>query len=529
MQNPPQNPSHEKAIWPLVAAVLTGAGLIYLLLLMLSLGLRHGMNHDECLPLAGGAVLAHQSLLPYRDYPYFHMPDLVLIYGLLFRWTSCILLPARIFSVVAGWLTILLLWFIVRRECREKPAFVRWLLPAAAALLTFSCPVFREAYWRTWNHALATLFGLAAVAYGLRPRNRGGWFWCGFFAGLATGTRLTFAPLFAPLAIAAALEPSGGNWRERIRRVAFFFGGAFISLLPSLILFAMAPRQFLYGNFTFNWTTNILLRQAQHHVANSIHARLLFPFTDLLPDHANLLLTLLFVILAVAGLVRFSSLPPDSRYRILLVLGLLPFVFLGAIAPQITQNEYYYPFVPALALSIAISAASFPSRAAWISTLLILGMAILTTAWSWPEYERLADLRRPAEWPALLFHDAGLEMRQSVPSGSVLTLEPIIPLEAGLPIYPSLVTGGIAWRAEPFVPPADRDPLMMMGPDNFPATLAHTPPSAILTTTLAKQQALEDTLIDWAKVHHFAPHPLEPRGKIVDPEIMWLPPPPAAR
>ena len=145
-------------------------------------------------------------------------------------------------SVVAGWLTILLLWMLVWRECREKPPLARWLLPAAAALLVFSSPIFGTLAHR--NHALATLFGMAAVAFALRPKTPSGpgsaglarrWFWVGVFLGLAVGTRLTSAPLFAPLAAAAAINPAGGDTRERLRRVAVFFAGVVVALLPSLV------------------------------------------------------------------------------------------------------------------------------------------------------------------------------------------------------------------------------------------------------------------------------------------------------
>jgi hypothetical protein len=503
------------------AGGLSVCGLLLLLVLMLSLGLRRGMNHDECLPLAGGAVFARHSLLPYRDYPYFHMPDLVLIYGVLFRCCRYVLLSARVFSVVSGWLTILLLWCMARRECRGKPIAVRWLLPAAAALLVFSCPVFREAFWRTWNHASATLFGLVAAAFALRPRGRWRWFWSGVFVGLATGTRLTFAPMFAPLAVAAALDPAGGEMRERVRRVAVYFAGGTISMLPSLILLAMAPAQFLYGNFVFNSTTNILFRQSYHDPQATLRVRLLYPFVSLLPNRSNLLLFVIFVLVVAWALVRFAKMPADARYRLLLALGLIPFAYLGAISPQVTQQEYYYPFVPLLVLPIAIAAAALcAGRAGWILAVLLFAASILPTAWTWHEYQRLAILRKPSEWPAMVFHEAGLEASQWVRAGPVLTLEPILPIEAGRDIYPALVTGGIAWRAEPFVPTAQRDSLIMVGPDNFAPMLARTPPGAIFTTATSQ---LEGPMIAWAKSHGYTPHLLRPKEKIVDATTVWVP------
>jgi hypothetical protein len=151
----------------------------------------------------------------------------------------------------------------------------------------------------------------------------------------------------------------------------------------------------------------------------------------------------------------------------------------------------------------------------------VLAPAILATRWAWHEYQWLTILETPAEWPAVVFHEAGLDARQFVPAGRVLTLDPIIPLEGGLDIYPALVTGGIAWRAEPFVAPADRDNLIMMGPDNFAAKLEQTPPAAIFTT--AGHKGEEDQLA-WVQSRHWVPHLLESRGKIVDSTTVWTPP-----
>ena len=287
----------------------------------------------------------------------------------------------------------------------------------------------------------------------------------------------------------------------------------------------MAPAQFLYGNFTFNSTTNILLRQSQHHPGATLGARLLYPFTTLLFDRSNLLLALLFVLLVAAALVRFSKIPAEARYRLVLVLGFIPFTFVGTIAPQVTQIEYYYPFVPLLALAIAISAAALSSgRAACILALFLLAPAILTTRWTWREYQWLTILKRPAEWPAVMFHEAGIESRRWIRTGRVLTFDPIVPLEGGLDICPALVTGGIAWRAEPFVAPADRDGLIMMGQDALSAKMEQMPPAAVFTTTRDGREGPDTPLIAWARNHRFTPHPLQPRGKMLDPITVWIPP-----
>src|SRR5881392_3436095 len=48
-------------------------------LLLMSISVAHPLDHDEHQFIASGALLARRGLLPYRDYPYFHLPNLVLI------------------------------------------------------------------------------------------------------------------------------------------------------------------------------------------------------------------------------------------------------------------------------------------------------------------------------------------------------------------------------------------------------------------------------------------------------------------
>jgi hypothetical protein len=63
-------------------------------------------NHDEQLFMDSGYLLATKGLLPYRDYAYFHTPNLVFVYALIDKLTVFRLLYTRIFSTVFGTLTI---------------------------------------------------------------------------------------------------------------------------------------------------------------------------------------------------------------------------------------------------------------------------------------------------------------------------------------------------------------------------------------------------------------------------------------
>jgi hypothetical protein len=66
-------------------ATVVALFLVEVLLLVAGVNLRRGLNHDEHQFVASGVLLARQGLLPYRDFPYFHVPLLSVIYARSFR------------------------------------------------------------------------------------------------------------------------------------------------------------------------------------------------------------------------------------------------------------------------------------------------------------------------------------------------------------------------------------------------------------------------------------------------------------
>src|SRR5579862_7819198 len=85
--------------------------LVGLLLLVLLFGrsMMRNFDMDEHQFVAPGVFLADHGLLPYRDYPYFHMPHLVYLGGAATAWIPYKLLAGRMISVLCGWGTLLLL------------------------------------------------------------------------------------------------------------------------------------------------------------------------------------------------------------------------------------------------------------------------------------------------------------------------------------------------------------------------------------------------------------------------------------
>jgi hypothetical protein len=62
-----------------VTALFTG-----LALLLLHANMMKGLNHDEHMYVAAGVMIGQDGLMPYRDFTYFQMPNLALVYAGLF-------------------------------------------------------------------------------------------------------------------------------------------------------------------------------------------------------------------------------------------------------------------------------------------------------------------------------------------------------------------------------------------------------------------------------------------------------------
>ena len=67
-----------------------------ILLLLFARAMFKRLDHDEHQFIASAALLARRSLLPYRDYPHFHMPYLIVIYAMLLKLTDHLLLAALV-------------------------------------------------------------------------------------------------------------------------------------------------------------------------------------------------------------------------------------------------------------------------------------------------------------------------------------------------------------------------------------------------------------------------------------------------
>src|SRR5207248_8571476 len=82
----------------------------------------------------------------------------------------------------------------------------------------------------------------------------------GLILGLAIGTRFSFAPAIAAFGGLILLYPNISWRRKKVYALLAFGAGLLTALLPTLVLFALAPTQFEFGNFIYH-TLNAQFRE----------------------------------------------------------------------------------------------------------------------------------------------------------------------------------------------------------------------------------------------------------------------------
>lgn len=500
------------------AVVVGGVVLGVMLLLVFGLNMRRGLNHDEHQFIASAALMARNGLLPYRDFPYFHVPLLSLIYALLFGATDYLLLAARCFSVACSWGTLALLLILAATRLRNLQPGARLLAGSMTALLLMTTPSFLHASGRAWNHDFPILLLLLAATiqcYWL-VRRAGAWWLLltGLLLGLAAATRLSFVFAGIPFFLSIFFVHS---WRTRQAwtPAALFAAGALLGSLPAIYLFVVAPGPFIFGNLTYaQLNTAYYQANGSPEAAMSLGQKIYKTLEYTVTQPGNLLLTLL----AIFALIRMRvglrlRIAPD----VLFLLFVLPFLLVGAYAPTPIQPQYIYLFFPFLAL-IFLTALAYdrrPRYATWSVTAAALFAALLAV----PKYvEGLEIVFNPAEWHPLKVHARGESLAQLAGGHPVLTMAPIFPLEGKAPIYPEFVTGPMGFRVAPLLNPEARAAAGLVGVEELEADLAGQPPRGVFTGVHDNDAASEEPLLQYAQAHGYVPIALPEQG------ILWVSP-----
>ena len=472
------------------------------------------IDHDEHQFVAAGKVFASTSLLPYRDFPYFHTPVSVWTYAMLFALTDHLLLAARAFSSVCAWISLVVVFGLGWVAFKSQPPRMRPLLALSIAALLFTNPIFAFTSSKSWNHALPVLLSLLAFATHWRGAStaHARWFFLsGMLVSLAIGTRISFAPLALPFLIMAWFVPEVGV-RVRLAGAALFCGGMAVGLLPSLAIIAQAPEQFLFDNFVYNGRINAAYRGDSAAPLPSVLGKGWFLLKTLVHP-ANLALFTVSVYLAIHLRPRRGR----QHYPLLLVLALIPFAALGALVATPSYTQYYNAVVALCAVGVLVCLAQLQSEAVLfrrglfaVSFALAIGLVSAVH-----DYRYLISVGAVDQWQPMKLHADGRAIRSIVSRGPVLTLAPMVPLEGGLEIYEAFANGPFAWRTGRFLSAAERKSNGFVLEDELAAFLTGRPPAAIL---VGYEKKLEGPLVDYAEQNGYR------KVKLPEKKTLWVHP-----
>jgi hypothetical protein len=191
-------------------------------------------------------------------------------------------------------------------------------------------------------------------------------------------------------------------------------------------------------------------------------------------------------------------------FEVRFILLSLPFVLIGSFAPSPLFDQYFYPLVPFLLLAGLYAFASIPPQSLWSRRILLTGAAavLVSTAMGVRAYDAFPEFFTTKEWRGIRLHRRMALVSAGVPSGKVLTLAPIYPLEAGFSIYPSFATGPFAWRISPYLEPAKAARLRIISPTTLEPMLQAAPPIGVFT---GFEETGEEPLIEYASRHGYQP------------------------
>ena len=130
---------------------------ILILVLLLSLAMQHDFTRSRDMHqfISAGKLLVDKGLMPYKDYPFHHFPNIVFVYALLFMFTSHLTLVANLFSVTCSFIMLSVLFkFIYDLLPPKEQAFTGLMLAVSSIITLATNDLFVFTTGWSWNDEL---------------------------------------------------------------------------------------------------------------------------------------------------------------------------------------------------------------------------------------------------------------------------------------------------------------------------------------------------------------------------------------
>jgi hypothetical protein len=475
-----------------------------LLILLFGRGMMRTFDQDEHQFVAPAVLLSDRGLIPYRDYPYFHMPHLIFGYGAATAWIPYKLLAARVISVLCGWGTLLLLGRAGWKALEGQSERQRWLLVGGILAAYLSSQLFVYTNGWAWNHDSAVLCALGAyllLLRGLTTARIAPIALAGVLTGFAIGIRLSFALIVVPMGLAIWLCRSPLTRRGRGLAFAAAVAATSAALLPAWILWLEDPDAFIFGNLSYaDLNTRYYARLG---IAMTFAQKAAYIPKKMISDPGNAFFFLLGCYALGYALWRQRLWQSRFGNELALLAGLLPALLIGAAGPNPIQQQYCYMLLPFLCLAgiylVALECSTPLGSRRWRRVVVwgaLLPAAIGIPRWYW----QIIYLPRVHDWTPVQVHRTGAWIKDHCPPNAwVLTVDPVFPLEAGLQAYQEYAVGRFIFLVADLMTPEERSRFHMISEEELDRVLAERPPDAIFRHT----KDPTDPLTQYAKDHHF--------------------------
>ncbi len=497
--------------------------LLGVIIFNLSLAVRTTLGRDEHQFVAGAYLIAKEGLSPYSDFPHIHLPYLILIEALLFQLTTHYLLAARFFSALCGAGVVLVVFFLCRGFFSGLSSKWQYSIAFGGVLLLIGNPLYVFTVGLAWNHSLASFLALLSFAvylWAAKYQKVIGWiFLSGLILGMSIGTRSSYITLLPALMAGFFIYPGTRAWKKTRRLILALGLGVVLALLPALYYYFAAPKEFVFGNLEYH-ALNTTFRLATNYDAPiTLVERITYYWESVIAQPGNfaLLMGLMFFGLSAAFL-KFWNLR-EPYFEIVMLLGAIPCVLAGSFLPSPSWYQYFYAPVPfvVLALTYGLSLLIRDSNSQlskWLM-LLFVQLVLLVSFYRFSDYRRVTFLLHPETWRPIIMHELGEKVRDVVNDGKILTITPIIPIEAGLDIYPEMNALGI-FRVSPLLSPIERKELGIMAGSDLEERLSSDPPAGIL---VGLEPYWEQPLLEFAQKHGYS------QVVITNDVSLWIPAP----
>jgi hypothetical protein len=128
----------------ITSRVITFLALAYALAVCTSYSLVGKFNHDEHQFFASAFLIAQTGLLPYRDFAYFHMPNLAYVYAS-FMSSDNAMLTLRLLNGIFGFAICGTLVWHGRYLFRNHPWWLQLVIPLSIMILVLHSHTFEHA------------------------------------------------------------------------------------------------------------------------------------------------------------------------------------------------------------------------------------------------------------------------------------------------------------------------------------------------------------------------------------------------